>query len=510
MRVAAMGRSYGVDRDGPADRAISDERRARENEVAEGALSCYNPVWLGWAMKASKAMLEAAQENHTVVDIRSKHVFRITFFIIASGILYGSVSGYTRFTNDMGGADFNVYYEAGETVLEGNAHDLYKIHTIRGPIWSYYYPPFFAVIMAPLAMLPLPAASFLWVLMNVFFTFHSLWLINKKLNLSEPKWLFPQLTLACSIVPISETMLLGQVHVLILYLMTLSWYFLGHEKDGKGAFFIAAATGIKLLPGIFALYFLLVRRFKAFAHFLLWFFLFVVVVPLPFLGPATTKDLLVEYYRIQIRPYLTMEGSPGATYDRLSKVKVLSDQDLGALIQRHFSEDHSFIEEYGSEGFRFLNLFQFKTTSARKFMFFLFGAFLVVTVCVYLRKHAPGGETPAAGMERDPVFSIFVLLSILISPRVKLCYLTVLMLPYGVLLSVLFAGSVKAALDRTTLRVMKAGVFLSLGCVVLFGIPLFRALSILYYGLVFLWLSLPAAYARWPQEEGASLRGSGV
>ena len=68
----------------------------------------------------------------------------LALLIAAAGLLYGALSGHARFTNDRGGTDFNVFALAGRTVLDGNASELYSLHTERGPGFTYIYLPLFA------------------------------------------------------------------------------------------------------------------------------------------------------------------------------------------------------------------------------------------------------------------------------------------------------------------------------------------------------------------------------
>ena len=85
----------------------------------------------------------------------------------------------------------------------------------------------------------------------------------------------------------------------------------------------------------------------------------------------------------------------------------------------------------------------------------------------------------------DLFFALFVLLSLLLSPRVRLVYLTVLMIPYGLLIRNLLEET-----DERTVSLSRNTLALSLGSVVLFSLPLFRALTVLYYGLGFLFFGL--------------------
>src|SRR5690606_5323799 len=66
-------------------------------------------------------------------------------------------------------SDFGVYHAAGRAVLEGTP--LYEAVNSRG--WYYMYLPPFALLMVPLALLPLPAAAGAFYLVSLAMLLHS-------------------------------------------------------------------------------------------------------------------------------------------------------------------------------------------------------------------------------------------------------------------------------------------------------------------------------------------------
>ena len=132
----------------------------------------------------------------------------------AAGLLYGVLSGYARVTNDRGGTDFNVFYLAGRTVLDGHASELFSVYTARGPGYTYIYLPMFAILMAPLSSFPIHITSIVWSLLSLLMVGHSALILYRGCvsgspagaSLKRPYLLY---LLAASVVPSSVTTLRG-------------------------------------------------------------------------------------------------------------------------------------------------------------------------------------------------------------------------------------------------------------------------------------------------------------
>jgi hypothetical protein len=405
----------------------------------------------------------------------------------AAGLLYGVLSGYARVTNDRGGTDFNVFYLAGRTVLDGHASELFSVYTARGPGYTYIYLPMFAILMAPLSSFPLHITSIVWSLLSLLMVGHSALILYRGCvsgspagaSLKRPYLIY---LLAASVVFFSENLLLGQVHILLMYLMVLAWKYQRANAEWAAGCLIGAAAVLKLLPAVFGLYFLLTRQYRALASMLITGVLLVSVVPGLAIGFETNGTLVKEFYEIQIEPFVSGETTDAGIYARTAKQKTLNDQDLGALLMRHFTADHYFVEEMGAEAYRFLNVSSLNTSNVRRFMFVGFAVFLLATVAIFFHRRVLI-ESDLDG--KDLFFALFVLLSLLLSPRIRLAYLTVLMIPYGLLIR-----NVLMQNDQHTAFLSRKILALSLGSLVLFSLPLFRAMTVLYYGLALLFVGI--------------------
>ena len=208
----------------------------------------------------------------------------------------------------------------------------------------------------------------------------------------------------------------------MLYLMVLSFAAIRRRRGViVGAAGVAVATAIKLLPAIFSI-FLIRREWRAFASFVLLFAVTTVAVPALLLGPRTAFALLGEFYQLQVGPYLSGESTQHEIYVRTAVRKTPHDQDLGALLMRHFTAEH----EPGG-----LLLARVNPRVVRSAMFGLFAVILAISVATVWPR---AGDRMTEPHMTDLVFAVFVMLSLLLSPRNRMAYWTVLMIPWAVLL----------------------------------------------------------------------------
>ena len=187
------------------------------------------------------------------MSVNRSRVLSLALAIAAAGLLYGAISGYSRFTNDRGGTDFNVFYSAGRTVLDGNASALYSVYTERGPGFTYIYLPMFAVLMAPLSFLPIAIGSIIWNLLSLSMVFHSALILyrgcfpaaSRDGSLRYPFLIF---LVAASVVFLAENLLLGQVHIVLMYLIVLAWKYQRTRMEMGGWLFHRCCRRVEAAP----------------------------------------------------------------------------------------------------------------------------------------------------------------------------------------------------------------------------------------------------------------------
>src|SRR5690348_496364 len=92
-------------------------------------------------------------------------------FIIQGAILGATLVIYGLVLSQAGlqHQDFGAYLRAGHDLLAGRPlYDAFLHHPFPDPTLrpAYIYPPVFALLVAPLTLLPAPAAGAIWLVMN--------------------------------------------------------------------------------------------------------------------------------------------------------------------------------------------------------------------------------------------------------------------------------------------------------------------------------------------------------
>jgi hypothetical protein len=140
------------------------------------------------------------------------------------------------------GADFAMFYVAGQVVLDGAGDQLYEqaVHQQRLQqlfpaiderfALPFRYPPFVAVLMAPLAALPYPAAYAAFLGMSCAAWYAAMRLLFRQLSQLQPAW---RETLICCIIGwpvVLETLIGGQASMFALLIVTLVYVLLRNQR----------------------------------------------------------------------------------------------------------------------------------------------------------------------------------------------------------------------------------------------------------------------------------------
>jgi alpha-1,2-mannosyltransferase len=154
--------------------------------------------------------------------------------------------------------DLNVYYGAINYWAHGHG-DLYDFVRERST-YGFTYPPFAALVMLPMAMLPWPVVIVLACLATLAATLLVVyWLIGNR------GWYAVGVVMALLIAfePLRETFLFGQVNMLLVALVAGDLLFAVRGNNKWAGAGIGLATAVKLTPGLFIVYLLITKRFKA-------------------------------------------------------------------------------------------------------------------------------------------------------------------------------------------------------------------------------------------------------
>jgi hypothetical protein len=169
--------------------------------------------------------------------------------------------------------DFATYYLAAQAISAGQSPyehaSLDALADRQGDIAhvAYLYPPAFAALLRPLALIPFPAANALWFGLNLACYLAGVAMLLRLL--SPPiAWRRALLGLSLLVPALHHTLELGQVTSLLLTLAAGALVILRRNRRGAeiaGGALIGAAAAIKLFPLLWALPLLIRRRWLALA-----------------------------------------------------------------------------------------------------------------------------------------------------------------------------------------------------------------------------------------------------
>ncbi len=161
--------------------------------------------------------------------------------------------------------DLQIYYGALRhwAYGDGELYDWLRGNTTYG----FTYPPFAALVMLPMAPLPWHAAIVVSVAAAVVTSGLLIWWLLDPVSRRQgwTRWYAFALVccLAAAFEPMRETVNFGQVNTLLLFLVAVDLLFLVSRGSRWAGVGIGLATSIKLTPGIFIVYLLVTRRWRA-------------------------------------------------------------------------------------------------------------------------------------------------------------------------------------------------------------------------------------------------------
>jgi alpha-1,2-mannosyltransferase len=177
-------------------------------------------------------------------------VRRLPLIVVAVGLVVAGLALNGHF-------DLKVYYGATRAFINGA--DLYGfVEHGRDRDYGFTYPPFGALVMAPVAVLPWPVAAVVFDALTVAATIVVLRLVASR----DALVLAGLLVLAFAFDPWRTTYNYGQINVILLALVTVDLLLLVDRRRPAGVL-IGVAAAVKLVPLVFIGYLLLTRRFRA-------------------------------------------------------------------------------------------------------------------------------------------------------------------------------------------------------------------------------------------------------
>ncbi|WP_229069198.1 glycosyltransferase 87 family protein [Actinoplanes sp. DH11] len=162
--------------------------------------------------------------------------------------------------------DLFVYQYGGQLVIDG-----LPLYGSRDPVTNlrFTYPPFAAVVMAPLALLPGWLATALWTGASVGALAGVIVVAGRALRRPVPGWLVALLTVGALVLePVWQNLTFGQINLLLMLAVLID--LVRPERRWSGVL-IGIAAGVKLTPLVFVVLLVLVGRRTAAGRALLAF-----------------------------------------------------------------------------------------------------------------------------------------------------------------------------------------------------------------------------------------------
>jgi len=161
--------------------------------------------------------------------------------------------------------DLRIYYDAIRWWAGGKPlYTFSHLDPIQGPL-GFTYPPFAALLMYPMAWVPVGVVTTVMLLANLAaLVITTSWLVFPLADRHGwPRWfvLGLALPLVSWLEPVRETVTFGQINLLLALLVLGDLLFLVPKK--WGGIGVGLATAIKLTPAVFIVYLLVTRRWRA-------------------------------------------------------------------------------------------------------------------------------------------------------------------------------------------------------------------------------------------------------
>lgn len=305
--------------------------------------------------------------------------------------------------------DFQNYYHGGRVVLEGQALDMYNYEVVTR--WYRYLPPM-AVIVAPLALLPLKTAWLVWTLLN---TLWFLVIVTSTYHLLRryplPPWALA-LTLIFMIRFFVDNINLGQFNFWVSGSVAAGLALLDRKRDVSAGLAISLGGVVKVMPFFLGLYLVWKGRWRALAGLVGGTVFLLVVLPSTVLGPSTNFALLQEY----IEKRTEVVDAP----------KEAAGQSFQAMSLRYLTETNA-AHVKGKNPPLYVN-FASLTRSQALVVAYVLNLLLVA----FFLFHIPRTSQPY-GFGRHSEYALCVFTMLMIFPEARRAQFLLLFLPVGVI-----------------------------------------------------------------------------
>ena len=170
----------------------------------------------------------------------------VLILVVGAAVVGALLGGFT---------DLFVYQYAGRVVLDG-----LPIYESVDPVTGLHftYPPFAAIVMVPLALLPTWLAAALWTAASVGALAAVVLMVRRELGRPAPGWLVALLTCgALALEPVWQNLTFGQANLFLMLAVLVD--LVRPERRWSGVL-VGIVAGLKLTPLVFVVLLVLVGR----------------------------------------------------------------------------------------------------------------------------------------------------------------------------------------------------------------------------------------------------------
>ena len=231
----------------------------------------------------------------------------------------------------------------------GAAQKLYDV--VDNNNWHYNYPPFFAIMLVPMAdppaewgpapFLSFPASVALWFLISLACLAHAIHVLASTIEenssdrslRTQPRWCRRWWAMRIApfivcLIPIGHTLMRNQVNTVILAMLCSMIAAFSRKRDFQAGLWLALAASIKVIPIYLFVYPLARRNWRALAGGSVGLTLTLVVLPVLVWGPAETVDVYGEFYKTLLGPAFDPESADHSRKKELLGKGLTDNQSL--------------------------------------------------------------------------------------------------------------------------------------------------------------------------------------
>ncbi|MEV4413869.1 glycosyltransferase family 87 protein [Catellatospora sp. NPDC049609] len=190
-----------------------------------------------------------------------------TRVLIVLAVLAACAFGFWRLRVEHDFFDLQIYMSAVR--WWGDGHDLYDYaqpDRVQGALY-FTYPPFAALLLFPFGLLPLCVTQALFTVGTVAAVVVTTYWLLAPLARRQGWEVWYAVAVAVPLVlliePLRETITFGQINMLLVLLIMMDLLVLGPRGSKWTGVGIGVATALKLIPGLFIVYLLVTRKWRA-------------------------------------------------------------------------------------------------------------------------------------------------------------------------------------------------------------------------------------------------------